>query len=99
MEAIRSSETDLHKIYTRHIPEDGILHSHRRENLKYYEVSFGLKTEHITIHAIVFLWQGGSKQNCGGDMQNFECSYMNHEEIHHTVQYGRRHAIDVDNHI
>jgi hypothetical protein len=35
MEAIRSSETSVNKISTRrHIPEDGILHSHRRVNLK-----------------------------------------------------------------
>jgi hypothetical protein len=35
MEAIRSPETSVNKISTwRHIPEDGILHSHRRENLK-----------------------------------------------------------------
>jgi hypothetical protein len=33
-EAIRSSETSVNKIYSRrHIPEDGILHSHRRGNL------------------------------------------------------------------
>jgi hypothetical protein len=38
MEAIRSSEWSIHIRPTRrHIPEDGILHSHRRENLKYYE--------------------------------------------------------------
>jgi hypothetical protein len=37
MEAICSSETSANKIPTRrHIPEDGILHSHRRENLKSY---------------------------------------------------------------
>jgi hypothetical protein len=35
MEAIRSSETSVNKIPTRrHIPEDGIFHSYRRENLK-----------------------------------------------------------------
>jgi hypothetical protein len=35
MEAARSSETSVHTRSTwRHIPEDGILHSHRRENLK-----------------------------------------------------------------
>jgi hypothetical protein len=37
MEAIRSSETAVHTRSTRrHIPKDGILHSHRRENLKSY---------------------------------------------------------------
>jgi hypothetical protein len=35
MEAIRSSEMSVHTRSTRrHIPEEGILHSHRRENLK-----------------------------------------------------------------
>jgi hypothetical protein len=35
MEATRSSETSVFTGPTRrHIPEDGILHSHRRENLK-----------------------------------------------------------------
>jgi hypothetical protein len=39
MEAIRSSETSVNKISAwRHIPEDGILHSHRRENLKSLKV-------------------------------------------------------------
>jgi hypothetical protein len=37
MEAIRSSETSIIAKATRHfIPDDGILHSHRRENLKSY---------------------------------------------------------------
>jgi hypothetical protein len=39
MEAIRSTETSVNKISTWcHIPEDGILHSHRRENLKSHKV-------------------------------------------------------------
>jgi hypothetical protein len=37
MEATRSSETSVPTNYTRrNIPEDGLLHSHRRENLKSY---------------------------------------------------------------
>jgi hypothetical protein len=37
MEAIHSSETSVYTKYTRrYFPEDGILHSHRRENLKSY---------------------------------------------------------------
>jgi hypothetical protein len=38
MEAISSSETAVHTRSTwHHIPEDGILHSHRCENLKSYK--------------------------------------------------------------
>jgi hypothetical protein len=37
MEAIRSSDTSVHTRSTgRDVPEDGILYSHRRENLKSY---------------------------------------------------------------
>jgi hypothetical protein len=41
MEAIRSSETPvLTKNTRRKIPEDGFLHSHRRENLRSYKIKF-----------------------------------------------------------
>jgi hypothetical protein len=41
MEAIRFSETSVHAKTARlHIPEYGILHSHRRQNLKAYIIIF-----------------------------------------------------------
>jgi hypothetical protein len=42
MEAIRSSATSVQSTIStrRHTPEDGILHSHRRENLKSYIWSY-----------------------------------------------------------
>jgi hypothetical protein len=53
MKTIYSSETSVHTISTRrHIPEDGFLHSHRRENLESYILSidhrnFGLERKSL----------------------------------------------------
>jgi hypothetical protein len=49
IEAIRSSETSIYRISTRrYIPEDCILHSHRRENHKSYKTYIPSFRLHVT---------------------------------------------------
>jgi hypothetical protein len=54
MEAIRSSETSVESTTStrRHTPEDGILHSHRRENLKSYKFSLAFGFMVLTDEAL-----------------------------------------------
>jgi hypothetical protein len=55
VEATRSSETSVHTRSTRrHIPEDGILHSHRYENFKSYSVILYIK-HRVQFEAEIYL--------------------------------------------
>jgi hypothetical protein len=59
METIHSSETSvLIRATRRHIPEDGILRSHRRENIKSYEsrIALQLKCRYIEACQAVALY-------------------------------------------
>jgi hypothetical protein len=63
MVAIRSSETSAYTRSTRrHIPEDGILHNHRRENRKsYIENLFVLESVELLYKIWTDMFQNSSK--------------------------------------
>jgi hypothetical protein len=62
-EALGSSETSvLRRATQRNIPEDAILHSHRRENFKSYIMSRNLAI--LSTARTWSPWGGGVKRNC-----------------------------------
>jgi hypothetical protein len=78
MEATRSSETSVQSTRStpRHIPEDGILHSHRRENLKSYILVLCWYSEQGNFSTIKVLTMNSSCYEIG---INLICSYTDLE--------------------
>jgi hypothetical protein len=70
MEAIRSSETSVKSTTStrRHTPEDGILHSHRGENLKSYisELMFRTDKHKARRLQIDLMWNPNIKRGLSG---------------------------------
>jgi hypothetical protein len=67
MKAIRSSETSVNTLSTlRHIPEDGILHSHGRENLKSYKILTNARSKPNREVSALFIRSRLRDINCSG---------------------------------
>jgi hypothetical protein len=70
MEALRSSETSvLTQATGRSIPEDGILHSHRRENLKFYIVCIVFSSSKYEGRSTGWVHTGGNNTAANGPVQ------------------------------
>jgi hypothetical protein len=85
LQKIRSSETSVQIRSTRrHIQEDGILHSHRREDLKsYISLNFALTYE-FSCGLVIFIWRLFPSTNVRGpwELPNEQCGGAEHAECH-----------------